>query len=469
MSGRPISPLAVSAADRAELERLIGSRGVPKRVVTRARMIMGRADGLSRDAVARANGCSTVAVSKWTARYRAAGISGLMDRRGRGRKKREAPSSHEPSVGSGRRKKRCGESDKVPVARDATPDGRSAPPVVAGEAQEPEASVYSVARIAGVSATTVSRVLSGKHKVTSTVRSRVLDAVKTCGYRPDPELRKLMAYLRGRRVKRLQGTICCLEESAWEPGQNIYERAVVGGARTKAAELGFGWESMDLESILSNPRRGFGVIRARGVEGILVPPLFRQRDLAGSKLWSDFSVVAATYSVSSPSFHRVVPDHFRNMDIVCRELAHRGRRRIGLAIPVRMDERVGKHYTGAYAAFHYATRQSVPPMFLFDGWLESRRVTRAFQIWFSEVSPDAIVVESHWIARWLKEHPAIRLPRSTVVAALSTNGDWPVGINELPERVGATAADMLARMIAHRERGVPGHALVTMVEGSWVG
>lgn len=51
--------------------------------------------------------------------------------------------------------------------------------------------IKDVARAAGVSASTVSHTLSGKRKISSETRARVLEAIKELGYRPNPVAKSL--------------------------------------------------------------------------------------------------------------------------------------------------------------------------------------------------------------------------------------------------------------------------------------
>jgi len=46
--------------------------------------------------------------------------------------------------------------------------------------------ISNVARLAGVSITTVSRVINRHRKVKEEVRVRVLEIIEKCGYKPDP-------------------------------------------------------------------------------------------------------------------------------------------------------------------------------------------------------------------------------------------------------------------------------------------
>mgnify|MGYP003346646781 CR=1 FL=1 len=95
------------------------------------------------------------------------------------------------------------------------------------------ATVFDVAQRAGVSATTVSRVLLGRNIVTPEKRARVLEAAAALGYQPNPMAQGLRTG-RGHSVALLVGDI----------EQNIYS------ALTKHVQAAF--ESIGLELLLFN-------------------------------------------------------------------------------------------------------------------------------------------------------------------------------------------------------------------------
>ena len=126
---RPVRALAITAAQRAALVRLVQRPTASQRAVRRAQIILHRADGLSQAATARRLGVNRPVVALWERRFRAAGLDGLADAQGRGRK---------PSVAL---------ETKAAIVSRATqpPPGR------------PRWSVRSMAKAVGVSKATVQR------------------------------------------------------------------------------------------------------------------------------------------------------------------------------------------------------------------------------------------------------------------------------------------------------------------------
>ncbi|MCK5851251.1 MAG: IS630 family transposase [Kiritimatiellae bacterium] len=89
--GRPVEPVLLTDDERTELERRVKASKTSKRDSERAEIILLRASGMRQEDVANQLECSSLKVSKWTARFRRDGLGGLEDKAGRGRKPSLAP------------------------------------------------------------------------------------------------------------------------------------------------------------------------------------------------------------------------------------------------------------------------------------------------------------------------------------------------------------------------------------------
>ena len=84
--GRRTPSLDITPQERAALEAVTQRQTVAHRDHQRAAIVLRRADGLSQTATARELGVSRPVVIKWERRFREAGLAGLADAKGRGRK-----------------------------------------------------------------------------------------------------------------------------------------------------------------------------------------------------------------------------------------------------------------------------------------------------------------------------------------------------------------------------------------------
>jgi hypothetical protein len=66
--------IAVSAADRERIERLVRDRNTPQKVVWPARIVLLASDGMTAEEIAAEVGKSQLTVRRWRRRYVAAGV-----------------------------------------------------------------------------------------------------------------------------------------------------------------------------------------------------------------------------------------------------------------------------------------------------------------------------------------------------------------------------------------------------------
>ena len=90
--------LAVTPEDRQVLERLVGSGKTEQRIVLRARIILGAADGHSNNALAKALGTSRPTVLDWRQRFAEGGVTALYGDRPRGKSFSSLPRAKELEV-----------------------------------------------------------------------------------------------------------------------------------------------------------------------------------------------------------------------------------------------------------------------------------------------------------------------------------------------------------------------------------
>lgn len=333
----------------------------------------------------------------------------------------------------------------------------------------PRPTLRSLAAEAGVSAMTVSLALRNRPEVSAATRRRIQRLAAARGYRPDPEVARLMQHLRTRGPLRYQAGIAALMQ-AWPReilATSPYAAGLRAGLEERAEALGYGFDLLHIDDYPSG-RRLEQVLLSRGVRGLVVMPLRTPGSLDGLLDWSRFSVVSVASSLISPRFHGVSPSHFDNMLRACRELTATGHRRIGLAIPRQWATRVLHRWTGgiAWQNEHGGTEPVVPYLGDEPGLrLDARRLAR----WLRDQRPDAVVAEQ-WDDALVAEviTPLPRRARPTLVTM-----NWPTpgadaGIDQQPREIGRVAADLLTGMITRNERGVPPRPHGTLVDGVWV-
>lgn len=342
------------------------------------------------------------------------------------------------------------------------------PPIPPSSGSDAPATLRQIAKLAGVSQMTVSRALGNRPRVAEETRRNVRRIAERLGYRPDPEITKLMHYLRRGVRPRFRSVICGLTN--WPTAVlPPYFRALLAGAERQAESRGY---RFDVEIVTGEARDGVRlqrILRCRGVEGVVLLPQRPPLDLSGLLDWREFSVVAASMSVLAPEVNRVAPHHFANVLRLCRELTVRGYRRIGLVIERGQDARVNHGFSAAVLSHgRHEAAEAVEPL-VFNGTLRG-----TLEPWYRRERPDAIIATAESLVRECARLLRQRIPgpfgfASTNLEPGGTGSAMIGGIDESPGEIGALAVDLIASMVERRARGLPESPTSTLLAGRWRG
>ena len=326
------------------------------------------------------------------------------------------------------------------------------------------ATLADVAALAGVARATASYALRGDPKIPLRTQKRVQLAAKQIAFTPDPEIARLMHLLRKGRPMSKRSSIALLSfEDEKAPVRNRYYHVLASSAEMRFKETGYSIEAIMISPNQMPARRLTTMLRSRGVQGILILPMISSRDCSTLLDWSQFSVVAATYTAQNLGINRVVPHHLHNVYLALNELKRRGFKRIGLITEAGDHERVSYAYWAALALHQQEGRSAPIPTIEFER-------PEAFLSWCQSYEPDAIMVtEEHLricIELLMKRE---RLPSTPFIILNHVNRQRFEGIYPYPEIIGKIAADLLAAQIQRGERNFADRPNVTMVEGSLIG
>lgn len=321
-----------------------------------------------------------------------------------------------------------------------------------------------IAERLGISRAAVSMALRGNLRLSAALREKVAKAAEELGYRPDPEMGRLMQHLRLRNKPRFRSTIVGLT-SIPEGQEHPYNRLLIEGARKRADALGYLFDV-----IRFSPTRGRNpslqrILVSRGIEGLVLLPMGVSFGFDALLDWDRFSVVSATRSVLTPEFPRVLPNHFRNTLIVCEELERLGYRRLGLISPKYFDVLISPGLMAGVVWQSELGRTSRVAPLLIDGETPREEDILA---WYRRESPDAIIVrgtvDAEIVTRTLPQ--AKRGAIGLAVTNLEGSRAYS-GIQVHPEAIGAVAVDSLHLRLLSFQRGTSGVSLETLVLGSW--
>jgi DNA-binding LacI/PurR family transcriptional regulator len=323
--------------------------------------------------------------------------------------------------------------------------------------------MLQIAAHLGLSKSAVSLALRDSPRVSEATRARVRQVAAKLGYRPDPQVVKLMHHLRQRTKAHFKSVIVALT-SIPESEERPYHRLLRQGAQQRADSLGYKFEITRITAKSSRDAALQRVLTTRGIEGILLLPMREAVPLTNLLDWKRFSVVSATRGIPEPTFHRVAPDHFRNSLLVCDQLQKLGYHRIGLAADRGFDlSTTPGLVAGVIWQPVQGRTEPIPPL------LYNEKRPRGVSEWFEKERPDAIVVCGVPDAEAILSDLGLTTPGPVGIAVTNLEGtSMFAGVNGRAFEIGSAAIDQLSARMQANERGVPSVPTETTIVGSWV-
>lgn len=327
-------------------------------------------------------------------------------------------------------------------------------------------SLRDIARLAGVSHVAVSLALRGHPGVSKVTAVRIRRLAARMGYRPDPEIARLMNHLRTRRPAKRQGVIAWISMFKSESSERSVPTnlRIIDGASRQADLLGYNIELFDPPQNERESRHLERILLTRGIRGVLLGPV-RAAHVRINLDCRSFATVSVGYSVEEPSTHIVAHDHHFNASLATEKLIGLGYRRPGLVLPLEDDERTERRWSAGYLS---ACQYLLPPRSQVKPCLyvhESDVIS-----WFKRHKPDALLLLNDLPMHFLAGE-GIHVRQDFAYALLSfppeKAGDV-AGIDQLPEQAGRNAVNLLAGCLARNEIGLPEHPLLVSSRGRWL-
>lgn len=304
-----------------------------------------------------------------------------------------------------------------------------------------------VARAAGVSHMTVSRVVRGEHTVSPETIDKVNSAIKKVGYHPDPALSALASYRANLGARSRRSVIAFLDCDGSE-----HSRITLKGAQREAARFGYRVDHFPMDQ-----EGGQAVISRmlyhRGIEGLLFGPSDSPRVFEGW-MWEHFAPVSLGALYHQPAMHAVGMDYFHGLHTAHDALLAMGRKRIGLILNRYLEARTGHFWLGAYVS----REEGIPPLMYTE-------------------KPSTEVIQ-----RWVKEH--------RINGVLAINGAFHEQFERMgvmvgylndyhyvpdaphisldPATIGAEGIRVLHHLLLRREFGLPEQPKTVLLRGKWI-
>lgn len=330
------------------------------------------------------------------------------------------------------------------------------------------ANFSDIARLAGVSRTTVSLSLRNNPKISTSVRARVRAIARKIGYHPNPLLNAHMAHVRTLHPPTTGlsiAFICNRSLPDLAKDRRTPVRKYFHACRERAQSLGYQVELFNIAEPGMTEKRLVGILRARGVRGMILHPLNESGALP--KLTMDireFATVMIEHAYLKPPLHKVCDDQFATIGRLIQKMLDSGYSRIGIAMESRMDEHANHHWLAGYQTYQALCGDELRiPHLITPEWC-----AETFLEWYRRWRPEAIITIDEDIVPWLRG-AGINVPREVACATLYWREDRPYlsGYYQHHEVIGANAVDMVVEQLYHNERGAPKEPKTVLAEAVW--
>jgi DNA-binding LacI/PurR family transcriptional regulator len=340
---------------------------------------------------------------------------------------------------------------------------------MAQEPAKPRTTIQDIAQATGLHHTTVSLALRNSPKLRPETRLKIQDAAKKLGYSPDPMFSALSMYRQAKRLGRrtaYQATLGWINN--WPDRQGLIQlatfRKYYEGACDRAKQLGYVIEEFWLNEPKMSGSRTIGILKARNIQGVLLPP----QPYSGAELPMDLqnlSVVAFGFSLQPPVHHVVANHHSHSVNLILRHLIELGYQRIGFCIHKVWDDRVENAWLIGFRVAHWQNSRlkNIPPCIIPSPQEERSLLAK----WLEKHKPD-VVVSSIAVAEVLKDL-GYRSPEDIGFASLDVDEDnlSLSGINQNNFYTGQKAVDVLVGLLQRGETGIPAIPIRLLVESTW--
>lgn len=247
--------------------------------------------------------------------------------------------------------------------------------------------IHDVARLAGVSPATVSKVLNGGRYVSAPTRERVRSAVAKLGYRPNTIARSLK--------KQRTHTIGLITDDL----KGVFTMPLMLGIEEAVSEQGFNVFLCNSHGEAARERTHLQALVDKQVEGIILLSGYRVHERGAPALpIGDLPIVYLyqyTHDIQAPA---VIPDDRGGAELGTAHLARGGRRRIGFINGPPHYEVTHQRLDGYRMALEQAGLAYDPALVRVSSWHENSGYRLAHELMALSTPPDAIFCASDSLA-----------------------------------------------------------------------
>ena len=325
-----------------------------------------------------------------------------------------------------------------------------------------------VARAAGVSTAGASYALRADRSIPLRTVERVRRIALELGYRPDLRVSSLMAAIRRGRPIKSREALAFVWINTPRRTERLpihlqhYVRVILASARERAEQLGCSLEQFWLDERVMPAARLHGILRARGIGGVIVSPAGSEHAVAIDWDWQPFASAIIGTTEISPALNRSAHYHYRSVWLTLQRLRTEGYTRPAAVLSQGVQERIHSMQLAAFLTNHpdpglarSAVQFSQPDAFAgLRGWLR-------------RLKPDALVLGWQLDRRQADELHSLT-PRTHRMVTLDwhPHGVLP-GIDPCNETIAAQAVDLVIAQMHRSELGLPAQPTTLLTDGVW--
>lgn len=322
----------------------------------------------------------------------------------------------------------------------------------------------AVARAAGVSVSAVSYALRGAPNIPPDTVARVKAAATALGYRPNARVAELMAHIRGSRrlpaAERL--ALVWLEGSRPAGTRDGFQRKILNGARTRATARGYRLDEFWLEAVENNAPRLAGILRARGIAGVVFAPVSHTARVTLDWPWEQFAMTVVGTAEWNVPLPRAAHHHYEAMRLALDGLRRLGAQRPAAIIDPVTNERAHRGWQGAWLA--YAPGDAASRLLMANAAASSVAQVRQ---WLRAIKPDALITDCDASLNRTRSAGWRDTPVNTATLAW-WEGHVRCGVDQGYDLIAAHAVDLVVAQLHRNERGVPAEPRTLLFAGRWV-
>ncbi|PTX99506.1 hypothetical protein DB346_16855 [Verrucomicrobia bacterium LW23] len=329
--------------------------------------------------------------------------------------------------------------------------------------------IATVAELAGVSISTVSRALRNHPLVPARTAERIQRIAAEAGYRTNPFVSTLMSHLRMSKPIPFQASIALLDsmENPHKWKEWSVHRCFDEGARKRAVELGYHVDRIWIGEPGLTSQHLTRLLRSRGIHGVILLPL-GDRNFRGREIPLDlnsFSMVTLGCKTADPHLYFASNDQFATGQLARQRLEEMGYTQVAFLTPEYVDKIVEERFLAGF--LHPAGSYSHRSVSILRYGKSQPR--RDLSEWLRNKKLDAVCSVLPETYRWLVEL-GLKIPENLGFLTLdwepNTHG-W-AGVDQNHTHVAETAMNLLVQLLQSSQTGSPRHSSGVITEGVWV-